>query len=224
MNPHAEMPPPEDTGEGWRPDPRTPGQLRWWDGQQWSQKIKMPEGQKPPGSWSRLPTWVKVAIPVGVVLVAVIAALGGGEEDGDQSTSSPAASKPAGGTQSSGESASNNAGGGSSAPPKPVPSGVEGVPVPEGAKLDKENSSGNDETWLITNMTYDELKSWYEAEMPEGQDFKGWTWCDTGGGYGGHAHIYSRGARDILAVTTVQETVGNNPDAVLIGTDKSGPC
>jgi hypothetical protein len=59
-----------------------------------------------------------------------------------------------------------------------------------------------------------------EERMLEGQDFKGWDWCDTGGGVTIHAHIHSRGARDILSVSVTDD----KPTGIVIVNDESGPC
>lgn len=99
-------------------------------------------------------------------------------------------------------------------------SGVEGVPVPESA------TAAGGELWTVPDVSYLELVAWYEERMPEGADFGRWGWCDTGGGEGvsagesNHAHIYSRGARGILAVAVTND----DPPGIVIGADKSGPC
>lgn len=95
-------------------------------------------------------------------------------------------------------------------------SGVEGVPIPESAEPHPEV----DTFWNVEGVRYDDLVAWYEDQMPEGEDFDGWEWCDTGGGETIHAHIYARGEQEILAVTV---SADDRP-SVSIGTDESGPC
>jgi hypothetical protein len=79
---------------------------------------------------------------------------------------------------------------------------------------------GDTATWTVPHATYDEVVAFYEERMLEGQDFKGWDWCDTGGGVTIHAHIHSRGARDILSVSVTDD----KPTGIVIVNDESGPC
>jgi hypothetical protein len=92
----------------------------------------------------------------------------------------------------------------------------DGVPLPPGAERVDEDQ------WKVPDFSYDEVVEFYEAELPEGEDFEGWAWCDTGGLDSDtiHAHIYSKPGNRILAVAMADdETPGLN-----IGTDRSGPC
>ncbi|GAB2531700.1 DUF2510 domain-containing protein [Nocardia heshunensis] len=44
---------PSPTPPGWYVDPGYPGQLRWWDGIQWTQHVQVAPPPPPPGNYSR---------------------------------------------------------------------------------------------------------------------------------------------------------------------------
>lgn len=113
--------------------------------------------------------------------------------------------------------------------PAPINSGVQGVPIPESAVPEKSAFVSGD-AWTVPDLSYDELRDWYEGEMPRGEDFKTWAWCDAGGlvgsnkdGDDGITLIYAKPPKRILAVALVKED-DPNPPAILIGVDNSGPC
>lgn len=93
-------------------------------------------------------------------------------------------------------------------------SGIHGVPIPSTAERD------GDAGWTVPGSSFEEVVEFYEREMPEGQDWRGWAWCDTGGGETIHAHIYARPGRRVLAVAITND----DPPAIVIGADRSGPC
>jgi hypothetical protein len=96
-------------------------------------------------------------------------------------------------------------------------SGFEGVPVPTSAR----SVQGPHRTWIVEDMSFDELVAWYEEHLPDDRDFGRWKWCKRRAEQGSHdARYYSHGAQDIL---TVSVNV-HNPPQILMGTDKSGPC
>jgi hypothetical protein len=135
-----------------------------------------------------------LALPVAIAALAVLGCGGDDDDDGGD--------------------------GGEPAPKlKATSSGIEGVPIPSTAKPYEVG-----DIWLVPGSTYDEVLAFYEEQMPEGQDFNGWPWCDTGGDGDIHAHIYARGAKDILNVTVSDDPEDKQPPNILIGVDKSGPC
>lgn len=101
-------------------------------------------------------------------------------------------------------------------------SGIELVKVPAeavsaGSVFDDEDQK----SYEVPGWTYDELRQWYAEEMPDGQDWQKWKWCDLGGGPAvGEALIYSQKPRRILTVALVKDST----PGVVIGTDNSGPC
>jgi hypothetical protein len=132
-----------------------------------------------------------------VVLVAMLFALaviggcGGGDDSANENTkSTDAAATPA------------------------ISSGVESVPIPR----DAHPAVDAKRAWEVLGMTYDELVAWYDARLPEGKDFMGWTWCDTDTDTENPTRVYSQGSKT-LTVTLVEDT----PPRVLIRT-KSGSC
>jgi hypothetical protein len=57
--------------------------------------------------------------------------------------------------------------------------------------------------------------------MPVGEEYGPWEWCEGGSEESEiYYQIYSRGALDILSVSVTDD----DPPAVLIGADQSGPC
>lgn len=81
-------------GPGWHPDPLGSGSERYFDGENWSGQVRRPAMSSgstaggrshPPGFLDRFreaPTWLKIAVPVVLVLV-VIGAASGGEKSGN---------------------------------------------------------------------------------------------------------------------------------------------
>jgi hypothetical protein len=132
-----------------------------------------------------------------LLVLGLVGGCGGGDEDGGKPGS--------GGDKAGADAAATPA----------IPSGVEGVPVPRDAHRSLETKGA----WEVLGMTFDEVVDWYDLRLPEGKDFKGWTWCDTDGDAENPSRIYSQGSR-ILTVTINDDT----PPGVLIGVDKSGPC
>jgi hypothetical protein len=72
----------------------------------------------------------------------------------------------------------------------------------------------------VPGIGYEELVAWYRAEMPEGQDFGPWDWCEVVAEESLYRQIYSQGPRGILGVAVIPQ----GPPAVVIGADQSGPC
>jgi len=105
-------------------------------------------------------------------------------------------------------------------------SGVQGVPIPKSAEPVKNRPLLGDDWWFVPSMSFTELVDWYEVELPVGENFKQWQWCDVGGTRGspdGFSLIYSKGKNEIMAVTLVGPD-DPDPPAVNVGVDNSGPC
>jgi hypothetical protein len=85
-------------GPGWYPDPKKPTQDRYWDGSQWTSQTRKRKASGFIGTIRGLPTWVKVVVPIAVVLVVIGAVAGEEESDnggGGNSGEPAAATAPA---------------------------------------------------------------------------------------------------------------------------------
>lgn len=103
----------------------------------------------------------------------------------------------------------------------PSASGIEGVPVPNGAQLRSDVSGPIDAAYTVPGTTYSALVAWYQRNMPDGSAFGGWEWCDVSAHDTLHGKIYHQpGTNRILGVTISS----GDPPGILIGHDDSGPC
>ena len=93
-------------------------------------------------------------------------------------------------------------------------SGIEGVPIPVEAWATGEGE------WTV-DVAYDEVRAWYERQMPIGVNFTPWTWCEANTvGPEVLQRLYGRaGTNQMLSVL-----LGSNPSRISIVVDESGPC
>ena len=129
-------------------------------------------------------------LAVTMLALGLVGGCGGGDEDKSKPASDAATATPA------------------------ISSGVEGVPVPRDSHRNPEAK----DTWEVLGMTFDEVVDWYDARLPEGKDFRGWRWCDTGEEAENPTRTYSKGAKT-LSITILDDT----PPGLLIRV-KSGSC
>lgn len=105
--------------------------------------------------------------------------------------------------------------GGSPAVLDPATSGPEGIPVPANAVAAGEG------TWHVPGVTFAQLRSWYEAKLPDSAVWRGWTWCERiNQATLSQWNYYHPGTSDLLAVAIIED----DSPGLLIATDDSGPC
>jgi len=66
-------------------------------------------------------------------------------------------------------------------------------------------------------MSFEELVAFYDAWLPEGQSFRDWNWCRSGGDAENPTRIYSRGKKSMLTVLLTDD----EPPGISIYTDES---
>jgi hypothetical protein len=106
-------------------------------------------------------------------------------------------------------------------PPKVA--SIERVPIPRSATQDQSLTSASDVGYRVPGASFRDLTDWYDRQMPEGQTFGRWQWCD-GVGEGEHYwKIYNRQSEwldrwhaPIDQVLIVTVSAGSQP-AILIG-------
>lgn len=93
-------------------------------------------------------------------------------------------------------------------------SGIENVPVPAEAQ---ETGAGE---WTV-DAGYDELRAWYDRQMPVGVNFTPWEWCEANTvGPDVLQRLYGR----VSDARMLSVMIGSNPSRIIIQTDESGPC
>lgn len=108
----------------------------------------------------------------------------------------------------------------SSALDPPQSSTIEGMPIPQSALVEASTDPGI-LNYRVPGATFDELRAWYERELPEAKAFGPWTWCEKFVSSEYSQKTYAKtGTSQILAVTVVAGT----PPAVIVSSDESGPC
>jgi hypothetical protein len=76
-------------------------------------------------------------------------------------------------------------------------------------------------TYHVPGATFDELRAWYERELPEGNAFGQWTWCEKFVSSEYSQKTYAKtGTSQILTVIAATGT----PPGIVIAIDESGPC
>jgi hypothetical protein len=102
----------------------------------------------------------------------------------------------------------------------PKSSTIEGMPIPQTALAEPSTDPGI-LTYRVPGATFDELRAWYERELPEAKAFGPWTWCEKFVSSEYSQKTYAKtGTSQILAVTVATGT----PPGIIISTDDSGPC
>lgn len=103
----------------------------------------------------------------------------------------------------------------------PKSSAIEGVPIPQTAREEPSLAADGIGAYRVPAATFDELRAWYEQELPEGKPFGQWTWCEKFVSSDISQKTYAKpGTTQILSVV-----VGTgSPPGIDIGVDDSGPC
>ena len=100
-------------------------------------------------------------------------------------------------------------------------SAIEGVPIPQTAQVEPTSPAAGMETYRVPGATFDELRVWYERELPEGKAFGQWTWCEKFVSSDYSQKTYAKpGTTQILSVIVATGT----PPGIVIAADDSGPC
>jgi hypothetical protein len=65
----------------------------------------------------------------------------------------------------------------------PKASTVQGVPIPRaaapGADWLLDPTLSESASYLVPGVAFDDLRAWYDRQLPIGQPFGQWAWCDT---------------------------------------------
>lgn len=106
----------------------------------------------------------------------------------------------------------------------PKSSGIENMPIPESAEtvnLVPSSSASASEEYEVPGATFDQLRAWYEQQLPEGHAFGQWTWCEKFVSDTYSSKIYTKaGTARLLTVLVTADT----PPGILVAVDDSGPC
>lgn len=104
-------------------------------------------------------------------------------------------------------------------------SAVEAVPIPAAAE-----SYGTEglfrADYRVPRVRFEDLLAWYDRQLPDGQPWRDWNWCETGRPEPGQPRIvnktyyYPPKPRLILSVIIAD----GKPPGILIERDDSGPC
>jgi hypothetical protein len=111
-------------------------------------------------------------------------------------------------------------------PSTPAPTGFEAqfatigndrIPLPGRAVPHETSENG----WTVPGMQLADVVAWYQREMPVGEPFGDWAWCEYHDGDLIKQRIYHRdGTPQLLFVILTADS----PPGILIGRDGSGPC
>jgi hypothetical protein len=97
----------------------------------------------------------------------------------------------------------------------------EDIPLPPGARPSQGAAYDYVNAWQVPGSDFDSVVKFYDDEMPEGEDWKDWTWCDTGTPVGSDpSRTYERGSNEILSVTIIK----TDPPVIQMGVAQAGPC
>lgn len=112
-------------------------------------------------------------------------------------------------------------GAGTSTLDPPKASSIESVPLPQAAVEERSLAGERNVAYRVPGVTFQELSAWYDHQLPSGQAFGQWAWCDGHTSAVSHGRIYYRpGSTRILLVTVA----GGDAPGVLVAFDDSGPC
>jgi len=97
---------------------------------------------------------------------------------------------------------------------------LEGVPIPQTASSVLPVAPTT-VSYRVSGQRFADLSAWYQVQLPQGQPFEAWAWCEESDSGISHARIYSMpGTTRVLAVTLVDDI----DPGIVIGVDDSGPC
>ena len=95
------------------------------------------------------------------------------------------------------------------------------MPVPQSAVEDRSLGGDRQIAYRVAGVTFEELSAWYERELPDGEPFGQWAWCDGDISTVAHGRVYYRpGSTRVLLVTVA----GGEAPGILVAWDDSGSC
>jgi hypothetical protein len=108
---------------------------------------------------------------------------------------------------------------------EPTPSGVEGLPVPSAAVMQSESGpsgvSTGSETWAVPGADGEELLAWYDERLAQGEDWRGWQWCELNERGDSVQRYWVRDGQDMSVIVFP----GEEPPQVLISAgEATAPC
>ncbi len=105
----------------------------------------------------------------------------------------------------------------------PVASSFEGLPIPEVAVIDPDLSGGASETYHLPDGTKAKaLRRWYKEELPIGQAFGDWSWCESVKSRNFLQRTWTQG--DTFLVLLLRYFDRSAPPVILVGTYEGGSC
>lgn len=102
----------------------------------------------------------------------------------------------------------------------PWRAGAQGLPIPASAEVTGEDDPTN-QTYTVPGTDFEALTAWYEEQLPEGEDWEQWAWCEQKRFTGTLQKTWHiRGTPAILTIVISDD----EPPGLNIGRDDSGPC
>jgi hypothetical protein len=101
----------------------------------------------------------------------------------------------------------------------PARSGAQGLPVPAAA-IEGEGEPTN-QIYTVPGATYDELIAWYEEQLPAGEPWEQWAWCEQKRFTETLQKLWHEPGTNAILTLLVAK---NDPPGIVIARDASGPC